>query len=59
LPEELRPAYVVATAAAQAGISAETATPKAREMPPTNRPPVHITEPALDETLRNMLETLE
>ena len=59
LPEELRPAYVVATAAAQAGISAETPTPKAGEEPQTNRPPVHITVPALDETLRNMLETLE
>ncbi|WP_158890768.1 restriction endonuclease [Amycolatopsis anabasis] len=59
LPEDLRPAYVIATTAAQAGISAGTPTPKAGEAPLTNRPPVHVAEPSLDETLRSLLENLD
>nr|WP_158632615.1 restriction endonuclease [Amycolatopsis sp. WAC 01416] len=59
LPEELRSAHIIATAAAQAAISTAPSTPIARELPSTNRPPVHVGEPALDETLRSLLENLE
>jgi hypothetical protein len=58
LPEELRSAYVVATTAANEGMSAQTP-PKTRELRSTNRPPVHVAEPALDETLRSLLETFD
>nr|WP_052477718.1 restriction endonuclease [Kibdelosporangium sp. MJ126-NF4]CEL13503.1 Uncharacterized protein y4cD [Kibdelosporangium sp. MJ126-NF4]CTQ99188.1 Uncharacterized protein y4cD [Kibdelosporangium sp. MJ126-NF4] len=58
LPEGLRSAYVVATTAAEGEISARTPL-KTRDLPLTNRPPVHIAEPALEETLRSLLENLE
>lgn len=58
LPEELRSAYVVATTAANEGMSAQTP-PKTRELRSTNRPPVHVAEPALDETLRSLLENFD
>ncbi|RJQ91851.1 nSTAND3 domain-containing NTPase [Amycolatopsis panacis] len=58
LPEELRPAYAVANDAAQTGIAAQTP-PNVKKRPLINRPPVHILEPAPDETLRRLLESLD
>jgi hypothetical protein len=58
LPEELRPAYVVAMTAAEEGITAQTP-PKTRELALTKEPPVHVAEPSLAETLRSLLENFD